>query len=196
MPKQTNFNTNLERIQNYFLAEHNLPWFRKAMEVIKVKSTSVVHRFYLQLAEEWFVRKVGGVYEATEKLWAMPYFRSISAGFPGTTSQIDREAMNIQSYLVTSPAKTMIIKVQWDSMQDAGIMSGDMVVVNTGLGWNLGDIVVAQVDGEFTLKYLAEDGKWDRYLLAGNPNYPAIYPEWELLVKGVVTGSFRRFGSE
>jgi repressor LexA len=77
-------------------------------------------------------------------------------------------------------------------MIDAGLIPADYVVVQKGSIAKVGDIVVAVVDGEFTIKYLAED-KDGFYLKPGNKEYRDIRPGESLELFGVVTGSFREY---
>jgi repressor LexA len=77
-------------------------------------------------------------------------------------------------------------------MQDAGLMEGDHLVVDRSAPARVGDIVVAIVDNQFTVKYLAQDAR-GFYLKPGNLAYPVIRPEGQLEIYGVVSGSFRRY---
>jgi len=77
-------------------------------------------------------------------------------------------------------------------MIDAGIHTGDIVIVDKGIHAKVDDIVVAEVDREFTLKYLKKD-KRGHYLHAGNSKYPDFYPKEELKVFWVVTGVVRKY---
>ena len=103
-----------------------------------------------------------------------------------------RYKLTIDEFLVDSPSRTILLTVKGDSMIDAGLQPGDYIVVDKGGGARVGDIVVAIVDNEFTLKYLAQD-KRGPYLKAGNPAYPPIRPQGRLEIFGLVTGSFRKY---
>lgn len=98
----------------------------------------------------------------------------------------------VDRYLVRQPSRTVMVPVKGDSMIDAGIHDGDIVVVVRTKAGNAGDFVVAIVDNEFTLKELAlEKGKF--VLKPHNPAYPVIRPLGELEIFGVVTGLVRRY---
>lgn len=84
-----------------------------------------------------------------------------------------------------------MIRVSGDSMIDAGIHAGDIVVVDKGKHPKVDDIVVAEMDREFTLKYLKKN-KRGHYLHSGNPKYPDFYPREELKIFGVVIGVVRK----
>ena len=85
-----------------------------------------------------------------------------------------------------------LITVKGDSMMDAGIVQDDVVIVEKKQLANIGDIVVAIVDGEFTLKTLGrESGQFVLY--PANKAYPTIRPQGRLEIFGVVVGQFRKY---
>ena len=88
--------------------------------------------------------------------------------------------------------KPVILKVSGDSMSEAGILPGDMVIVDKGKSPKTGDIVIAEVDGEWTIKYLRKRGK-KISLVPANPKYIPITPKKELVIGGVVTAVVRKY---
>ena len=118
----------------------------------------------------------------------------VRAGFPSPAGDCMDASIDLQAYLVSDPPATFMVRVAGDSMRDAGILEDDLLVVDKGLAPVHGDIVVATMDGEFTVKRLhGKNGRW--MLLAENPAYPAIVPApgQELQVWGVVTACVRKF---
>jgi repressor LexA len=103
--------------------------------------------------------------------------------------------MSIEDYLVDHPERTSFCRVKGDSMRDAGLLDGDMVVVEANSPTKPGDIVVAVVDNEITVKYLRIDkaGAWSLHPANSTVFYDVIVPTGSLEVLGVVVGSFRRF---
>jgi repressor LexA len=77
-------------------------------------------------------------------------------------------------------------------MIGAGIMEGDLVIVERERTPKNGDIVLAEVDGQWTMKYFRRQGR-GVVLEAANPAYPTIYPEEELKIGGVITASVRKY---
>jgi repressor LexA len=99
------------------------------------------------------------------------------------------DAVSIDRHLIPHPSRTVLITVKGDSMVDAGILSGDVVIVEKRSNAKAGDIVVAIVGNEFTVKRLhREKGRF--VLRPENKAYPTIRPP-ELEVFGVVVGQFR-----
>ena len=86
-----------------------------------------------------------------------------------------------------------MLKVKGDSMIDAWIKDGDIIVVDKSRKHHVGDIVVAIVDGEYTVKYLQKDKDNTYFLSPWNSKYDDIYPKDDLEVFGVVLSSFRRY---
>ena len=118
----------------------------------------------------------------------------ISAGFPSPAADYCEEGLDLNAYLVRNQPATFMFTVKGDSMIHAGIQEGDKVVVDRALTPGHDDIVVAVVDGEYTIKRLYKHrGRVE--LRPENPAYPPIvFQEGrELLVWGVVIGVVRRY---
>ena len=122
----------------------------------------------------------------------LPLFGPISAGFAAPVEEQAEEMITLDTYLVGDRSSTFLLRVKGDSMIEAGIFEGDIVVVNRKKSPKPGDIVVGVLDGEFTLKRLRRDkGKY--YLQAENAAYPDMYALDELQVAGVVVGTIRKY---
>ncbi len=132
-------------------------------------------------------------YFPTKKLTSIPLFESIHAGFPSPATDDLKSEMSIEDYMIDNPNSTIMLKVKWDSMIDAGIREWDIIVVDKARKHQIGDIVVAIIDGDYTVKYLQKDKTHNYYLSAGNPEYDDIYPKDDLEIFGVVLSSFRRY---
>jgi repressor LexA len=116
----------------------------------------------------------------------------IEAGFPSPAEEELLDMISIDKLLIKNPVSSFLLKVTGDSMTGAGIMQGDYVVVDKAMTAAEGDIVIAQVDNAWTMKYLAkENGSY--ILLPANPIYKPIKPKNELVIAGVVTGVARRY---
>jgi SOS regulatory protein LexA len=122
----------------------------------------------------------------------LPLFGPIAAGFAAPVEEQAEDTVTLEDYLVRDKASTFLLRVKGDSMINAGINEGDMVIVERGTHPRPNDIVVGIIDGEFTLKRLRrEKGKY--YLQAENPAYPDFYALDELQVAGVVKGLIRKY---
>ena len=110
--------------------------------------------------------------EENEKLPSMAQ-DGIHAGFPSPATDYMTQAIDLNKELVKHPAATFYGRVVGDSMIDAGVDEGDILVIDRSLTAKDGDMAVCFVDGEFTLKYLRiREGELT--LVPANPNYPQI----------------------
>lgn len=116
----------------------------------------------------------------------------VEAGFPSPAEEELIDTMSLDEYLIGNKEATFMLKVKGDSMIDAGIREGDMVLVERGKQAKPGQIVIAEVDGEYTMKYLrVKNGK--HYLEAANEKYKPIYPKNELQVEAIVSAVIRKY---
>ena len=116
----------------------------------------------------------------------------VQAGLPNPALSDGYDLVSsIDDMLVRVPSKTTLVRVKGDSMIDAGILEGDHLVVEVQPHANVGEIVVAIVDNEFTVKYLERE-KGGFVLKPANKAYPVIRPRGRLEIFGVMAGLVRR----
>ncbi|MBA2655452.1 MAG: translesion error-prone DNA polymerase V autoproteolytic subunit [Tatlockia sp.] len=127
--------------------------------------------------------------EQGHKTYSIPLYASrVSAGYPTSADDYIDQAIYLDKDLVKHPASTFLVIASGDSMINAGIQSGDMLVVDKQVDASDGRIVIAAIDGELTVKRLSieEDGM---QLLPENSNYKPILitPDQHIVIWGVVT---------
>jgi DNA polymerase V len=117
----------------------------------------------------------------------------VSAGFP-SPAEDSYETFDIVAHIVKHPAATFFMRVAGDSMTGAGIFDGDLVVVDRSLEVKSGDIIVAILNGEFTVKRFRRNNSTIE-LIPENPKYRKIVLDenMEFEVWGVVTGTYKSF---
>ena len=118
----------------------------------------------------------------------------VCAGFPSPAEDLGAQRIDLTQVLITHPQATFMLRAQGHSMVEAGIFDGDILVVNRAISPRHRHIVVAVVDGDFTVKRLYQlNGRIK--LQAANPKFPDIAPrDGQLLeVWGVVTASIKQF---
>ena len=120
---------------------------------------------------------------------------AVMAGFPSPAEQYVERSLDLNELLVARPAATYFVRAEGDSMEGVGIRAGDLLVVDRSLKPEDGSVVIACVDGEFTVKTLRL-GRNGVRLVAANPAYAPIRfkGEMELQVFGVVTAAIHRLG--
>lgn len=116
----------------------------------------------------------------------------VPAGFPSPAEDFAAKPLDLHELLIAHPQATFFLRLRGESLRDAGILDGDIVVVDRALKPVGGDLVVAEVGHEFTCKFLRYRGRRP-VLSAANPTYPDIVPDAEqgMRVFGVVTGIVR-----
>jgi DNA polymerase V len=139
---------------------------------------------------------VASVHNAVPKRpFTRPLFLSlVPAGFPSPADDHLERDLDLHELLIQHPAATFYVRLAGDSMKDAGLYDGDILVVDRSVQPEHGHIVVAVLDGELTVKRLfRKDGKIE--LKPENAMYPAIEiaAERDFLIWGVVTGSIRQY---
>ena len=119
---------------------------------------------------------------------------SVVAGFPSPAEQYQEPPLDLNELLVKRPAATFFVRVQGDSMTGAGIHDGDLLVVDRSLRPASGDVIIACVDGDFTVKTYRRDKDGTR-LEPANPDFPVIQikPGHQLDYFGKVTACIHRF---
>lgn len=117
---------------------------------------------------------------------------TVEAGFPSPAEEELVDTISLDRFLINNPDSTFMLKVSGDSMSGAGILPGDMVLVDRSILPKNGDIVVAQVDGEWTMKFLRKRGE-SITLMPANDKYRPIRPKKELNIAGVVTAVIRKY---
>ena len=111
-------------------------------------------------------------FDSTTKTFKIPLLTdSVSAGFPSPADDYTEENIDLNEHLISNPFSTFFLRVKGDSMINAGIKDKDLIIVDKSLIAKPGDIVIAMIDGEFTIKRLSIKND-ELYLKAENHNYP------------------------
>lgn len=184
----------LAALRTYWKRHQTFPSMAKLCEVVGLTSTSSVFALVKRLTEAGFLERVESRIAPTRKFFARPVIGQVRAGQPQPESQEAPELLTIDDYLVDDPNRTVLCHVRGESMRDAGLLNGDIVVVEKNRPTKSGDIVVAMVDGELTVKTLRLDQGGTFYLEPANAEFKPIRPKGSLEIVGVVTGSFRKYG--
>jgi SOS-response transcriptional repressor LexA len=183
----------LEKLQDYY-AEHKV-----------IPSYSVLASLWGISAKSWVAECVKRFEEAGYLDWTPDrqlkpgarFFErrladsTVQAGLPKAAASDGYDLVTIDDWLVKVPSRTVLVRVKGDSMVEAGIHEGDMLVVEVQPNANVDDIVVAVVDNEFTVKYLAKERN-EFVLKPANKAYPVIRPRGRLEIFGVMAGLARR----
>ena len=111
-------------------------------------------------------------FDSATKRFRIPLLNdSVSAGFPSPTDDYTEQNIDLNEHLISNPFSTFFLRVKGDSMINAGIKDKDLIIVDKSLIAKPGDIVIAMIDGEFTIKRLSIKND-ELYLKAEIHNYP------------------------
>lgn len=116
----------------------------------------------------------------------------IEAGWPSPAEEALLDIISLDEYLIPDKEASYILRVNGDSMIDAGIHPGDMVIVERTPRPRDREIVIAEVDGEWTMKFFRQQGQ-KVWLEAANVHYPPIQPQRELTIIAVVRAVVRKY---
>jgi repressor LexA len=183
----------LARLQDYYAAHRALPSYASIGLLLGLRSKSSVAALVARLKLAGFVESTPDRRLApTRRFFARPLAANpVRAGLPEAADDSEADALTIDDYLIERPSDTVLIRVKGDSMIDAGILEGDLVVVEKRHDARKGEIVVAIVDNQFTLKRLDVD-RGEFILRAENKGYAPIRPEGALEIFGVMVGLVRK----
>lgn len=184
--------TPLQKIERFYAAQKRMPSYGELMKLLGYRSKSAVHYAVKKLIAEGRLAKDKTGKLIPPALQGIPLLGLVEAGFPTAAEEELLDTMSLDEYLVKNKQATFMLRVKGDSMIDAGIMEGDIVLVERGRAPKQGDIVIAAIDGEYTMKYYRKTGE-KIWLEPANKRYKPLYPAAELKVEAVVTAIIRKY---
>lgn len=185
---------NDEQVLSGFFQEYKrMPTYEEMTELFNVASKNTVAFRVNKLVESGFLNKEGNKLSLATTGMIMR-LGTVQAGFPTAADEdIDTELMSLDEFLIERKSSTYMLEVVGESMKDAGIIEGDLVLVERGRTPRVGDIVLALVDNEYTLKYL-ETEKGKPVLVPANRAFKKIYPNPnKLKIEAVLKAVIRKY---
>ena len=184
-------NDRLSKIKNFYRKHKRLPSYSEMLKLFNLASKNAVYKIIQKLIEAGFIKKDGHKLAPASMFFALPLVGLVKAGFP-ILAEENREYLTLDDYLIGDHQSSFLLKVSGDSLIGLGIFEGDIVIIEKkGLATS-GDIVLAQIDREWTLKILKKNGI-RAHLESANPKYPPFYPKQNLEIFGVVKAVVRKF---
>ena len=183
----------MAEISRFYHEKGRMPSFSEIGELLGLGSKNAVSKLVVRLEKMGALRRdEKGRLLPGAMTHSVKVLGTVEAGFPSPAEEELSDTLSLDELLIQNREATFLLKVSGDSMSGAGILPGDMVIVDRGLTPKNGDIVIAEVDGAWTMKYLKKRGS-DVALLPANPNYKPIKPKNELKIAGVVTAVVRKY---
>ena len=185
--------TIINKLGVFYRARRRMPSYAELAKLLGLKSKSAAHYAAGKLIAAGLLnRDKTGRLAPTTGFFSLTVLGTVEAGFPSPAEEETADLMNLDEYLIEKREATFMLKVSGDSMLDAGILPGDLVLVERGREPRDGDIVVAEVDHEWTMKYFKkQDGRI--ILMPANKKYPPIIPKAELKIAAVVRSVIRKY---
>lgn len=208
----SNFKESSDKIYSFFNKNLRMPSYAEICNICNIKSKNTAHNLIKKLQSLGYVDvdKTGKLIPLANKNVTSnsrldSYSRSnqetplvllglVEAGFPTPSEESLHENISLDDWIIDKKEASFMLKVKGDSMRDAGILDGDMVIVERTSSPRVGQIVVAEVDGSYTMKYLKKTPAGRMFLEAANPAFKPIYPKEDLRINAVVKAVVRKYG--
>ena len=169
-----------------------MPTYSEMLKLFNFKSKNAVARIVEKLKDAGLVAKDHlGRLIPTESFGEIPKLGLVKAGFPSEVEEL-QDTINLDDFLVGNKSLTYMLEVDGDSMIDAHIEKGDTILVEKTNQAKDGEIVIAEVDGEFTMKYFRRVGA-KIWLEPANKNFKPIYPTQSLNVIAKLKAVIRKY---
>lgn len=184
-----------EKLVSFYKSTGRMPSYSEMAKLYDFKSKNAAYSLASNFINQGVLRKdPKGFLIPGEQFNGIQILGTVQAGFPAFASEEKGEHLSLDEWLVNEQDSTYLLKVSGDSMIDAGILEGDYVIVERTQNFSAGDIVIAEVDDDWTMKYLRIKNK-KYYLEAANDKYPDIHPQCELKIHAVVRSLVRKYES-
>lgn len=184
----------LGRVRRFFFERKRMPSYGELTRLLGFRSKNAA----LYQARKWIER--GMIRRDRQgRLLPGPRFQeirimgAIQAGFPSPAEEEMLDTLSLDEWLIENREASFLVRVGGDSMKDAGIHAGDLVIFERGRTPQPNDIVIAEIDHEWTLKYFERKPDGRVILRAANPAYPILEPKEELKIIGVVRTVIRKY---
>jgi repressor LexA len=183
----------LSVLKKFFFRFKRLPTYTELLKLWRLSSKNAVFKNIQKLIKGGYLKKdKSAKIIPTEAFFSLNLYGLVPAGFPVPAPDEQADLISLDNYLVDNPNNTFLLKVSGDSLKDIGILLGDLVLIEKTQHAKNGQVVLANVDSEWTLKILAGT-KTRPYLLSANRKYQPIIPKNELSIYGVVKGVVRKY---
>ena len=180
-------------IEAFYRENRRMPSYGELCGITGLRSKNAAFKLGKALEARGFLSK-----DEKGRLIPGSFFKSIrmlgtvEAGFPSPAEEELQDTISLDEFLIKNPQASFLLNVTGDSMIDAGILPGDMVIVDRSQDPKNGDIVIAEVDNKWTMKFFKKRGD-DISLVPANHRYRPIIPKKELKVAGIVTAVVRKY---
>lgn len=182
-----------EKLEHFYHKHKRMPGYKELMSLWGYRSKNAVYKLIEKFVDAGILNKD----KEGRITWCFPLdevkiLGLVEAGFPSPAEETLVDTISLDELLIENKEASYILRVKGESMIDAGIKEGDMVIAERGSNAQDGDIVVAELDGGWTMKYFRKRGS-RIYLEPANKDMGPIYPEDELRVAAIVKAVIRKY---
>ena len=182
-----------EKIVAFHRRHKRMPSYQEIAQLLRYRSKNAVWKLVQRLiAQGRVARDARGRLLPTNYFHEIPWLGSVIAGYPSPAEEELLDTMSLEDYLGHNKDATYLLRVSGDSMSEAGILPGDLVLVERRDTARSGEIVVAEVDGEWTMKTYRKRGRAVT-LEPANKKYPPIVPKEAIRIVAVVKAVIRKY---
>ena len=193
MGTESNIEKYKTKLRKFYEAHRRMPSYKEMADLLSFASKNAAYELAARLIDEGFCGKDSRGKLIPQNLYGdVKRLGIVEAGFPSLAEEQFADTVTLDEWLIDNRESTYMLEVKGESMIDASITEGDMVLVERTDAWKLGEIVIAEVDGEYTMKYLRKDGQ-GYYLEAANEAFDDIRPEGAMNVVAVVRAVVRKY---
>lgn len=182
-----------KKILSFYETHKRMPGYVEIMNLTGFKSKNAVYKLINKLTELGVIRKdAKGKITPNFETEEVPFLGLVEAGLPTDAEESLLDTININDYLIPHKENSYILEVKGMSMIDAAICEGDYVIVEKKSDAKEGDIVIAEVDGGFTMKYYKKKGN-TVFLRPANKAFKDIYPTESFQIVAIVKAVIRKY---
>lgn len=182
----------LSKLHLFYTKRSRMPSFSELAKLLGFKSKcGAAHVAAKWIAAGLIKQDARGKLLPGKLLHHIKLLGTVEAGWPSPAEEENVDSISLEEWLITNKEATFMLRVSGDSMIEAGIMPGDMVLLERGKQPKNRDVVVAEVDRQWTIKYFYKKDE-TVLLVPANKKYKAIRPKEELRIAGVVTAVIRK----
>lgn len=181
-----------KKILGFYKDRKRMPTYTEIMKLVGFKSKNAVYKLVGKLVEAGIIGQDSTGHLVPNKLFGeVPRLGLVEAGFPTVADEVS-DTLSLDEYLIQDKESTYILEVKGDSMIDAGIQEGDLVIAQRKGEPRDGDIVIAEVDGGWTIKYFRKQGS-RVFFEPANAMFKTIIPKYDYHVAAIVKGIVRKY---
>ncbi len=185
-------NNAITQLRKFFIKFGRLPSYSEICYLFNYSSKSSSYYLINKLIKYGVLERGKKGNLIPKRLFVIPTLGSIHAGSPTPADLLNDQSVDLYDYLINLPGQVFSLIVKGDSMIDAGITEGDIVIVDKSRNPETGDVVAAYVDGDWTIKHLQKKNN-KIVLYPANKKYRPIYPTYDLQIGGVVISVHRKY---